>query len=192
MRLFVAIYPPSEALDDIVAHTARLRIAEATAAGINVRLAARETMHLTLVFLGDVAEERLPAVETALERAAADARRDAADPLRLRFAGGGRFGRGRFTVLWAGVDGDLAGLHALHNTVRRELRRARVPSDYRPYRPHLTLARPGDRMSREAVDADRAALHDYLGPTWPVTEIVLVRSQLGPRPQHHRLAAWPI
>lgn len=187
----MAIYPPAEALDDILAQTAQLRIGVAAANGINVRLAARENMHLTLAFLGEVAEDRLPAVHAALERAA-DAHREATGPLQLRFASGGRFGRGRFTVLWAGVDGDLAGLHALHAAVRRELRRARLPYDHRPYRPHLTLARPGERISREAVDADRETLYDYLGPTWPVTKIVLVRSQLGPRPQHHRLAAWPL
>lgn len=224
----MAIYPPPEALDDVVAQAGRLRIGAASAAGTNVRLARRENLHLTLAFLGDVADARLPDVQSALGRSAsgwrhtaplrrrrtgtdsregADAGRsdppagpdgsdpggdENAGPPRLRLAGGGRFGRGQFTVLWVGVRGDLAALHALHAAVRRELRRDRLPYDRRPYRPHLTVARPGDRVEREVVDADRDKLQEYFGPCWPVAEIVLVRSHLGPRPQHERLAAWPI
>lgn len=191
MRLFVAVYPPPAALDDVLSQAARLRIGAAAASGINVRLAAREMLHLTLAFLGDVDEDRLPDVPAALERAVEGWRRTAR-PLRLRLGGGGRFGRDRFTILWVGVRGDVADLRTLHAAVRRELRRARLPYDHRPYRPHLTLARPGDRVDRAAVDADRETLHDYLGPSWPVSEIVLVRSHLGPRPRHEHLAAWPL
>lgn len=196
MRLFAAIYPPPEALDDLAGRAGRLRVGEAAAAGVNVRLTARENLHLTLAFLGDVEDARLTDVRSALARAASGWRRGLPSggdaPLRLRLAGGGRFGRDAFTVLWVGVGGDVDALHALHAAVRQELRRGRLPQDSRPYRPHLTLARPGDRVDRAAVDADRDALHDYLGPSWPVTEIVLVRSHLGPRPLHHHLAAWSI
>jgi 2'-5' RNA ligase len=191
VRLFVALYPPPEALDDIVGQVGRMRMGEIAASGVNVRLAARETYHLTLAFLGDVDDGRLPEVEAAVGRAAATWRRPAG-ALRLRLGGGGRFGRGRFTVLWVGVHGDLDALRELGAAIRRELKRARLPYDRRPYRPHLTLARPGDRLARDAVDADRRTLDGYLGPSWPVTEMVLVRSHLGPRPLYHRLAAWPV
>lgn len=208
MRLFVAIYPPPEALDHLAAQVDRLRISQAAATGVNVRLAAREKQHLTVAFLGDVDGARLPDVASALERAAGGWRgvhppgrsrpgttspaSDRAAPPRLQLGGGGRFGRGAFTVLWVGVRGDLTALHALHTAVRRELRRARLPYDRRPYRPHLTLARPGDRVERSWVDADRDTLNDYLGPFWPVPGMVLVRSELGPNPRYHELGAWPV
>src|SRR3712207_7351867 len=41
---------------------------------------------------------------------------------------------------------------------------------YKPYRPHLTLARPGDRVDRAGVAADVAALDGYRGPEWPRSE----------------------
>lgn len=220
MRLFVAIYPPTEVLDDVMAQVGRLRVGEAAASGINVRIVDPAVAHVTLAFIGEVDPERLPDVEAALARAADPSRRLAAadprrgfakphpsrrsaeadlaeptaevEPIRVRIGGGGRFGRGRFTILWAGLQGDVQALHALARTIRSELRRARLPYDERPFKPHFTIARPGERVARTAIDEDRATLDGYLSPSWPVTEMVLVRSHLGPRPLYHHLTAWPL
>jgi 2'-5' RNA ligase len=81
---------------------------------------------------------------------------------------------------------------ALGRTARRQLRRARLPYDEKPMRPHLTLARPGDRLDREAIAGDVAALNAYAGPWWTADELVLVRSHLGPKPSYDRLASWPL
>ncbi|MFC7545239.1 2'-5' RNA ligase family protein [Plantactinospora sp. GCM10030261] len=210
MRLFVALYPPPAALDDLAAELARLRIGAATARGVNVRLPARDTIHITLAFLGDVDDDRLPRVRTALGRVAErwSAQRSqavctspatlresggspSAAPL-IRLGGGGRFGRGRFTILWVGLAGEVEPVRRLTAGIRRELRAHRLPYDQRPWRPHLTVARPGDRIPSKDVTADRAALDEYQGPLWPVTEMVLVRSHLGPRPVYHRIDAWPL
>ncbi|MEV0713517.1 2'-5' RNA ligase family protein, partial [Asanoa sp. NPDC050611] len=66
MRLFVAAYPSSEAVADLAAFVGALRVGQAAAAGTNTRLARPETYHLTLAFLGDVADERLADVEQAV------------------------------------------------------------------------------------------------------------------------------
>ncbi|MEV4620891.1 RNA 2',3'-cyclic phosphodiesterase [Asanoa sp. NPDC049573] len=187
MRLFVAAYPPAGAVADLAAFVSGLRVGRAAAAGVNTRLARPETYHLTLAFLGEVADERLADVEVAVGRAV-----DRVPPPvpEVALAGGGRFGRGAFTLMWVGVTGDLDPMRALHKGLRRELKRARLPYDERPWKPHLTLARPGDRLPRAEVDADRAALNDYEGPRWPVRELVLMRSQLGPNPTYERLTNW--
>ncbi|SDZ38547.1 2'-5' RNA ligase [Micromonospora pattaloongensis] len=208
MRLFVAAYPPPEAVTDAVARVEGLRVGRAAASGINVRLTRPETYHVTLAFLGEVDPLRLPDVQAAITRATANWRPghdgsgrpapvvDAASdppppgPPRVSFAGGGRFGRGRFTVLWLGLDGDVDALTDLSRALRRELGQARLPYDRKPFRPHLTIARPGERVTDEEVDADRAALAAYAGPEWPVAEVALMRSHLGPRPTYDRLAAW--
>ncbi|MCI4063886.1 RNA 2',3'-cyclic phosphodiesterase [Micromonospora sp. R77] len=192
MRLFVAVFPPPAAVDDLTAEVARLRVGAAAAAGTNVRLADPARAHLTLAFLGDVEESRLVDVESALGLAAETFRDGRDSSPRLRLGGGGSFGRGRFTVLWADVRGDVEALAVLARLVRFGLRRGRLPHDEKPFRAHLTIARPGDRIDRADVLADRAALHGYLGPEWPATELVLVRSHQGPRPSYDRLAAWPI
>ncbi|MFF0366813.1 RNA 2',3'-cyclic phosphodiesterase [Micromonospora sp. NPDC005087] len=192
MRLFVAVCPPAEAVTHLGAQVARLRVGAAAAAGTNVRLADPAHLHLTLAFLGDVETARLVEVESALGLAAEWFRdgRDASP--RLSLGGGGRFGGGRFTVLWVDCRGDVEALHVLARLIRSRLRHARLPHDDKPFRPHLTVARPGDLVDVADVDADRAALDDYQGPPWAATELLLVRSHLGPRPRYDRLAAWPL
>src|SRR5262249_46340659 len=106
--------------------------------------------------------------------------------------GGGRFGRGKFTVLWVGLGGDVAALSTLATAIRRVLKRARLPHDERPFRPHLTLARPGDRLPAEAMTQDVTTLDGYEGPTWPVESAHLVRSHLGPKPVYETLAKFPL
>lgn len=70
MRLFVAVYPPIDAVTHLGAQVARLRIGAAAAAGTNVRLADPAHLHLTLAFLGDVEAARLVEMESALGLAA--------------------------------------------------------------------------------------------------------------------------
>jgi 2'-5' RNA ligase len=113
-------------------------------------------------------------------------------PIRLRVAGGGRFGRGRFTVLWMGLAGDVPALRDLAGDVRREVRRVRLPLDDKPLSPHLTIARPGDRVPAEDVVADLATLEDHEGPQWSVDEVRLMRSYVGPRPHYECVASFAV
>ena len=186
MRLFVATYPPAAACDDLERRLAGLNVAIAAGRGVNTRLARRDTWHITLAFLGEVTEDRVHDVHAAVGRAVDRWRGEG--PPHLRLAGGGRFGRGRFTLLWVGVEGET--LAGLARQVRRELKRARLPHDDKPFRPHLTVARPGDRVDRAAVNADRAALAEYRGPVWPAETVELVRSHLGPKPWYEHLGTW--
>jgi 2'-5' RNA ligase len=184
VRLFVAAYPPENACADLAATVDRLAVGRAADQGVNARLAARANWHVTLAFLGEVPDERLDDVRAALVAAVARWRAKQA-PTQLRLGGGGRFGRGRFTVLWVGLRGDVGPLAALATAVRKELKRARLPYDPKPFRPHLTLARPGDRVD---VRGDVAALKAYEGPPWTAEAVRLVRSHLGPHPTYDTLA----
>ncbi|MEU7926536.1 RNA 2',3'-cyclic phosphodiesterase [Micromonospora sp. NPDC049107] len=193
MRLFVAVNPPVEAVDHLGAQIARLRVGAAAAVGARVRLADPADLHLTLAFLGDVEAGRLVDVESALGLAADSFRAGLDAPPRLRLSGGGVFGDGRRTVLWVDAQGDVEALHGLARLVRDRLRLAGVAYDEKPFRPHLTVARPGDRMDPAAVEADRTALDEYAGPEWPATELLLMRSHPGSgRSRYDRLAAWPL
>jgi 2'-5' RNA ligase len=187
LRLFTAVYPTDEVADHLAACVAGLRVSRAAAEGVNTRLAPRSNWHVTLAFLGEVPDDRLPDVEAALSKAASQPA-----PFEIKVAGGGRFGRGRFTILWAALGGDLPSLTGLSRSVRRELSRARLPFDRKPFRPHLTIARPGDRIDRDQVAADRVALDAYDCPLWRVAEVVLMRSHPGPNPTYDRLGAWKL
>jgi 2'-5' RNA ligase len=200
IRLFVGVYPPEPACAHLASVLAGLHLGQAGCArgakagggapvGVNVRLAPRERWHLTVAFLGDVDPVRVPDAADALGKVAAGWQEP---PPRLRLAGGGRFGRGPFTIVWAGVGGDVTSLGTLARSVRRQLKRARLPFDHKPFRPHLTLARPGGRLSPAEVAADLAVLRAYQGPFWTVEELRLVRSQLGPNPVHEPIARLPL
>lgn len=157
MRLFAAIFPPDDVCWDL-----RRRLLGARQPA-RVRLTPIDRWHVTLAFLGEVPAGRLPVVERAL--GAVSVPKGTA----LRLRGGGRFGQGRSTVLWAGVDGELGELHA---EVRERLRAADLPYDERPFTPHLTVAYADDVEVRTALDG-------YAGPFWSLGELALVRSDPG-------------
>ncbi|WP_433494822.1 RNA 2',3'-cyclic phosphodiesterase [Micromonospora sp. CA-248089] len=183
MRLFAAIYPPAVAVADLTARIKGLRVASAR----HARLADPADLHLTLAFLGEVPDDRLTDVEYALASAARTAR----SPL-LRLAGGGCFGQGRSTVLWVDVRGEVEALDALALSIRDGLGEAGLPCDDKPFRAHLTIARPGDRVPEADIRSDLHTLHDYAGPQWSATELRLIRSHPGRTPRHTRVAAWPL
>jgi RNA 2',3'-cyclic 3'-phosphodiesterase len=197
VRLFVAAYPPPAVLDDFRAHVSTLACGAPQPPGGSLRLVSPERVHLTLTFIGEVPDERLSVVETAV---AAGARRWASagtgrDPRkipRLRIGGGGRFGHGKFTVMWAGLRGDTTALGDLVTDLRQNLRSAKVPYDVKAYRPHVTVARPGDRLGEEQIAADLAGLSTYEGPEWPVDQINLVQSTQAPELIYTRLASFPL
>jgi 2'-5' RNA ligase len=181
VRLFVAVTPPEAARADLAAAVALLR--EVPGAP---RWTAPERWHLTLLFLGPVDESRVPRLEEALGGAVVGT-----PAMTLRFAGGGRFGsRRRPQVAWAGVDGDVAPLTELATRLSRAARRLELPVEDRPFRAHLTLGRwrPGGLADADVVDE----LAGYRGPDWPVTEVQLVESHLGPNPRHDVVATWPV
>jgi 2'-5' RNA ligase len=175
VRLFLAIDLPPQVHEHLAAFVDDLGTVRA-----GVRVTDRGLWHVTLAFLGEVPEDRLPRAIAAVDRAVDEA----PTGTHLRLAGGGRFGRGRFTVLWVGVDGDLV---PLRRAAVRGLKSRRLPFDGVRFHPHLTLARPGDKVPREMVAADVAALDGYQGPQWTVDRMVLYRSHLGPRPVYEPL-----
>jgi 2'-5' RNA ligase len=183
VRLFVALLPPPEALDELEAAVAPLRPSWPA-----LRWAPGERWHVTLAFLGEVAE---PVSDNLGERLARAARRHR--PTTLRIGHGGAFpSPKRASVLVAHVRADQqAELAALAASVAAGARRAGAPppDEGRRYRPHVTLAR-----SRKPVDVRPLveALSEFSGRPWQPSQIELVRSQTGPQPRYETIAAWPL
>ena len=192
VRLFVAIHPPPAALTDLATVVDALRVSLAHAPGHSTRLTRREGWHVTVAFLGEVAAAKVDRATRALQAVA-----ERTEPMRLRLAGGGTFGGRRNPILWVGLTGDVAALKLLGTAMRQALRRARLPVDDRPLRPHLTLARPGSRVPPEAIAGDVTTLAGYQGPQWSVTELSLMLSEIhqtpaGPVPRYTALASAPL
>ena len=97
-----------------------------------------ENMHLTLAFLGDVEDRRVPEVEDVMYAATEGIH----EPLRLQAQGIGAFpDEEGARVMWAGLDGEVPRLIELQARLVRELRAAGFEVDSKRYRPHITLAR---------------------------------------------------
>ncbi len=99
-----------------------------------VRPVPRDQLHLTLKFIGDVEEDRLPSLTKAL--AAVESPHF---PLVLR--GVGYFPpRGMPRIVWAGITPRVE-LSLLHSRVNGILAGVGVAGDSRSFVPHITLAR---------------------------------------------------
>lgn len=177
MRLFVSVEPSAAARAGLAQRIDGLDLTPA-------RLIPAERWHITLAFLGEVADSVLPDLQEELGLAA-----QAARPLTLRLAGAGRFpAGGRPSVLWVGLAGDVEPLRRLAREVGRAVRRAGVRLQRRPFAAHLTVGRYRDAPPG-AADAAVAALSAYTGPGFAVEELRLMRSHLGPHPRHEQVDA---
>ena len=138
-RLFVAVPLDTAAVTTIAALVERIRAERALVAPDerDVRWVRMDGLHLTLRFLGPTPEASVPTVAEAVRRAASTQ-----DPFEVRIDGGGSFPNPRRPrTLWLAVTHGTAELGSLARAVDRELVAAGWPSDDRPFRAHLTVAR---------------------------------------------------
>ena len=173
LRLFVAVELPEDARSAL-GHACAALVAAVPAN--TLRPVRPDGIHITLKFLGPVAEERVPAVRDAIGGAVAGAA-----PFALRTGAPGSFGGPRnLRVAWVGVEGDVAALGALAVKVEAALQPLGFAAETRPFAAHLTLARVRD----EASPADRHAVHRAIAELAipaseiPVREIAIMRSTL--------------
>lgn len=176
LRLFLAIGLSAEVRQALAALQANLKPQLPT--GI-VRWTDPDGVHLTLKFLGETPEDRVPAIADGLAAAAAGFQ-----PFELRVAGLGCFPNpGRARVLWVGVADAPKALAGVQRAIDLHMGRLNFPRETRPFHPHLTLGRVNDRVSA----VERRALGDLLSKPhsddlgrMPVGEIVLFQSNLRP------------
>ena len=134
-RLFVAIALPSDIKGSL----------EPLASGLgDVRWTTPAQQHLTLRFIGEIADHRADDVADTLSLVPGI-------PFELRLKGIGHFPpRGEPKVIWAGVEKN-AGLKDLKRRIDRVLRSAGFDSDPQRFVPHVTLARLRRPPSRAAL-----------------------------------------
>jgi RNA 2',3'-cyclic 3'-phosphodiesterase len=172
-RLFVALEPPAEVRARLVAIQDALRARAGRAAG-DVRWVTPDNLHLTLQFLGAVAEDRVGDVRGAVTDAAAAGRR-----LQLHVGGAGAFPSARRPrVLWAGLAGDVAPLAALVKDLGARLAPLGFPPESRPFSAHLTLGRARAPRGAPRLAAALSPLDPAPAVPWTAAEVVLVRSHL--------------
>jgi 2'-5' RNA ligase len=137
-RTFVAIFPPQDVREALIHAAQNLRTSR------DFRLVGQEKIHLTLKFLGDVAEQDLGTVEKALQPLD-----ESHDPFEASTSSFGAFPSvQKARVLWAGIEQGSDHLRTIAETVENLLFPAGFERESRPYVPHLTLGRARARQAK--------------------------------------------
>jgi 2'-5' RNA ligase len=136
----------------------------------------RETLHLTLAFIGGIEPERLPAL------------REIAGTIRLP-SFSLLFDRlqclPRKKIAWASASAPPAGLLELAAILEAQLKVAGFRTEERPFAAHVTLLRNANCASGTSEES--------LHIEWPVRDFVLVESELGPEGASYRIIGrWPL
>jgi RNA 2',3'-cyclic 3'-phosphodiesterase len=164
-RLFVAVWPPEE----VIEHLRSLRRKDQR----GVRFVPPENWHVTLRFLGEADEREVAAALDELDT------RDLPPPV-------AKVGPAVDVIGGKAMMIPVAGLGELAHAVERATVHLGEPPRKR-FVGHLTLARfaRGARLP--------AALGSLLDDEFPVAEIALVESRLGPAgARYETLATWPV
>jgi 2'-5' RNA ligase len=168
LRTFLAVPLSADIRDRLVGLQQRL----AKDVG-EVKWVEDENLHVTLVFLGDVSAEEIPAVCRATQESVADV-----PPFLLGVRGVGCFPTARRPrILWAGIDPGADPLKDLYEQVSLALETLGFRREDRPYTPHVTIGRvkgEGNGMAHVlAMHADFNA-----GETTLVQEVHIYSSEM--------------
>jgi 2'-5' RNA ligase len=184
IRSFVAISIPDTILERIEESISDLRDL-----GLEARFSKVQSIHLTLKFLGNVNQERIPLVVTALQEGVQEASSFALTVHELGVFPNLRKPR----VVWAGIEQDQR-LTALQQRVEACLQPLGFEAERRSFHPHLTLARLKSRRNLSALLCHLEGVGEtFHAGRFGVEEIHLFQSILRPEgAQYHRLASFPL
>lgn len=170
MRLFIAIEIPNEIKTRLAALQDDLRRAEA-----DVGWTRPENLHLTLKFLGEIAERRSDEIAAICAATAAQF-----PPFTLSLSAPGAFPNWRQPrVLWAGLAGEVEIARRMGARLEEQLAAAGLAREEKTFQLHLTVGRvKSNRNARQLLalaDAYRLPALSFI-----VREIVLMKSELHP------------
>ena len=175
MRLFVGVEINAqvveriaECLDDL-----RRRVVQ-RAPRARISWVSPDRLHVTVRFIGEASDSQAREIARSLSPILP------LDPFEAIFTGIGAFPpHGAPRVLWAGIGAGVEPFVALEREVTARLDACGIPSEERPYRPHVTIARVRDPAGLRA----RLLLEEFhdraLGAS-SVETITLFQSRLSP------------
>jgi 2'-5' RNA ligase len=179
VRAFFAVELPAALRSALAVRvgTAALKAPDAPA---DVRWLDGEQYHVTLKFLGEIPERRVPELLRAAARKLARS-----EPFRAQLGGFGAFPDARAArVAWVGVGAGSAALARLAHKLDAAAQVLEVPRERRPFHAHITIG----RLAQPAPLA-LAQLGEPLEGEFEVGEVVLFESQLGAHGSRYRACA---
>lgn len=145
-----------------------------------VRWVPEQNLHLTLKFLGDTAESRIPKIQEALEDAVRSFQ-----PFNTMIGRVGCFPNSKKPrVLWLSLDQQAQELQRLQKEVEYALGHLGFPHEKRPFSPHLTIGRVKRHVQQTQLAAigDAVARSDIVNvANWQCDTVHLMKSRLSPQ-----------
>lgn len=174
MRLFLAIELPDPVRRHLFDVATELKRTLGSSAPVS--WTKEPNLHVTLKFLGEVPDDRVPVICDALRVI-----KQSPPALRLRGEGIGAFpSRGSIRVLHARVWGDGDRLVTLHAQIESRVAALGFPRENRRFQPHVTLGRPREPLRGVWEALESAVAGRFPGPEFFTTSFTLVQSRLNP------------
>lgn len=169
MRLFLGLPIPPGLAQTLTRRTQAIELPKG-------RRTVPESLHITLVFLGQVPEPTLPHIERELSELNFA-------PFPLKLIGVNTFPRGG--VLFAEIE-PARGLLYLQEKVTAAMARCGFAPEDRPYHPHITLARFHGPLR---LNSSQQSLPTSLQRSFTADTVNLYRSNLTPTGSHYEILA---
>lgn len=132
-------------------------------------------IHLTLKFLGNVAEEKVKEIKASVENAVREMK-----PVNIKISGTGAFPNfKRPHVYWVGVQEPTGQLAQCQKSLDLALEKEGFAREERAFSPHLTLGRVKSVDAVEAISRELAQQEINFGE-FTANEIIIMKSDLKP------------
>jgi len=183
VRTFIAVDLPSKVKAQISEIIGQLRPLGATVGWVRP-----EGLHLTLKFLGEIPQEQLATVSSAVQAGATTIA-----PFSFVLAELGGFpDLQRPRVLWIGVPEGHQSLKQLQESIEEQLVGQGFPREQRDFSPHLTIGRVKSPHGLQPLLAKLPGVSFRSDPI-PVSAVKLMRSQLKPTgAEYSTLEVFPL
>ena len=146
---------------------------------VNASWTRPSTLHLTLRFIGDTQNARVPRIHHAMKATAA-----AFAPFCLSAGGVGVFpGLRKPRVIWSGVKGQVDQLEKVQAFLEKNLEQAGIAAATRSFSPHFTLGRLKDRGA--ALGKCIQQFESYGSKSCLIKSMKLFKSDLMPKGAVH-------
>jgi 2'-5' RNA ligase len=142
MRTFIAVNLPFQAKKELASLQKDLERKHWP-----VRWENPEKIHITLAFLGSLPKPHVSKLQTVIKKACSEIK-----SFEISFKGLGAFPNFvQPRIVWLGLKGDLKSLAFLQKQIGRELEKAGIWFDKKPFVPHVTIGRVKTGISQGAL-----------------------------------------
>lgn len=171
MRTFIAIE-----IEPSIKEKISELIKKLSQSGARVGWVKKESIHLTLKFLGEVDERKIKEVSERLKKISSRI-----EPFKIRIEGTGWFPEGSLNprVLWIGIK-YTEQLKVLWKEIEKEMKDLGFKEEDRDFSPHITIGRVKDKERIfEVLEILKKFMTNFFGET-EIKNIVLFKSVLKP------------